>query len=288
MKATYEQLSENIESSFLIRQFSLPRFEAPFHFHPELELTYIESSKGKRFVGSQVSDFEAGDLVLLGKNVPHCWLNTEGVAELQMDRSKATVIQFKTDFLGKSFLETPEMTAIHFLFQKAQSGIFIKGATRDRILEKIEFMTTQNSFQKLLVLLDILQIIATSNETELIDPLFSATPLSPIDTERFQKVYAFIIANYTQDIDLETIAAVAHLTSTAFCRYFKKMTRKTLVDVVTEFRIKHACQLLTSSDKSVSNICFESGFGNISYFNKQFKTALGHSPLAYRKMFMNL
>ncbi len=281
MKATYEQLSDNIESSFLLRQFNLPKFDAPFHFHPELELTFIENSKGKRFVGRQVSDFAAGDLVLLGENVPHCWLNTEGV-----DLAKSTVIQFKTDFLGTSFLEIPEMVAIQYLFQKAQSGILIKGKTRDVVADKMSFATATNPFQKLLQLLDILQIIAISNETELIDPQFSTTTLSPIDTERFQKVYAFIIANYTQDIDLETIAAVAHLTPTAFCRYFKKMTRKTLVEVVTDFRIKHACQLLTSTDKSVYDICFESGFGNISFFNKQFKNALGYSPLAYRKMFM--
>ncbi len=285
MKATYEQLSDNIENSFLIRHFSLPRFEAPFHFHPELELTFIESSKGKRFVGRQVSDFAAGDLVLLGENVPHCWLNNPSNTE-GGDLAKSTVIQFKRDFLGTSFLETPEMTAIQFLFQKAQSGILIKGKTRDVVADKMSFATAANPFQKLLQLLDILQTIAISNETELIDPQFSTTTLSPIDTERFQKVYAFIIANYTQDIDLETIAAVAHLTPTAFCRYFKKMTRKTLVDVVTEFRIKHACQLLTSTGKSVSDICFESGFGNISFFNKQFKNTLGHSPLAYRKMFM--
>ncbi len=287
MKATYEQLSDNIESSFFLRQFNLPKFDAPFHYHPELELTFIESSKGKRFVGRQVSDFAAGDLVLLGENVPHSWINTEGV-QTETELAKSVVIQFKTDFLGTSFLDIPEIVAIQYLFQKAQSGILIKGKTRDVIADKMSFATATNAFQKLLQLLDILQTIAISNETELIDPQFSTTTLSPIDTERFQKVYAFIIANYTQDIDLETIAAVAHLTPTAFCRYFKKMTRKTLVEVVTEFRIKHACQLLTSTEKSVSDICFESGFGNISFFNKQFKNALGHSPLAYRKMFMNL
>ena len=90
------------------------------------------------------------------------------------------------------------------------------------------------------------------------------------------------------DIDLNTISAVAHFTPTAFCRYFKKVTRKTLVDVVTGFRIKHAGQLLTSTEKTVSDICFESGFGNISYFNKVFKNAKGHSPLEYRKLYFPL
>jgi AraC-like DNA-binding protein len=282
MKAIYEQLSLNVENSFLYRQFSLPQFDAPFHYHPELELTYIEQSEGRRFVGQQISNFEAGDLVLLGENVPHCWLNKEGVS-----LAKATVIQFKRDFVGELFLNLPEMGLIKQLFDKAQSGIVIKGETRKKVVEKMDFKGL-NAFQKLIQLVEILYIIAISEEIELIDMHFLADKLSIADTERFQKIYAFIIENYQEDINLNTISAIAHLTPTAFCRYFKKMTRKTLVDVVTEFRIKHACQLLTSTEKSVADICFESGFGNISYFNKSFKEAMGHSPLAYRKLYFRI
>lgn len=282
MKAIYEQLSLNVENSFLYRQFSLPQFDAPFHYHPELELTYIEQSEGRRFVGQQISNFEAGDLVLLGENVPHCWLNKESVS-----LAKATVIQFKRDFVGKPFLNLPEMGLIKQLFDKAQSGIVIKGETRKKVVEKMDFKGL-NAFQKLIQLVEILYIIAISEEIELIDMHFLADKLSIADTERFQKIYAFIIENYQEDINLNTISAIAHLTPTAFCRYFKKMTRKTLVDVVTEFRIKHACQLLTSTEKSVADICFESGFGNISYFNKSFKQAMGHSPLAYRKLYFRI
>lgn len=279
MKAIYEQLSDKAGYSFLHRSFSLPQFDAPYHFHPELELTFIEQSAGKRFVGRQVAPFEAGDLVLLGENVPHCWLNNSVDAQ-----AKSIVIQFKSDFAGKDFFDIPEMAAVHQLFKKAASGILIKGKTRDTVAEKMVFMAEQQPFQKLLQLFEILHTIAVSDETALIDPHFASTTLSPIDTERFQKVYAYIIANYTQDIDLQTIAAIAHFTPTAFCRYFKKITRKTLVDVITEFRIKHACQLLHSTEKSVYDICFESGFGNVSYFNKAFKQAMRQSPLNYRKL----
>ncbi|MBL7818959.1 MAG: AraC family transcriptional regulator [Saprospiraceae bacterium] len=286
MRAAYEHLSENIENSFLYRRFSLPQFDAPFHYHPELELTFIEQSEGRRFVGQQVADFVAGDLVLLGENVPHCWLNnvshTEGIGS-----AKSIVIQFRKDFLGDTFLNLPEMGAVNQLFQKAQSGILIKGKTRDKVVEKMDF-SYLTSFQKLIQLIEILQIIAISDEIELIDTQFSSSTVSMLDTERFRKVYAYIIENYQQEISLEAVAAVAHLTPTAFCRYFKKMTRKTLVDVILEFRLKHACQLLISTEKSVSDICFDSGFGNISYFNKQFKNALGHSPLNYRKMFYRI
>jgi AraC-like DNA-binding protein len=287
MKATYEQLSENMGSSFLYRQFSLPTFNAPYHFHPELELTFIKKSKGTRFVGRQISHFEAGDLVLLGKNVPHAWLNTEGGDSIA-NTAQSIVIQFKEDFMGSALRSMPEMKAIHELFQKAQAGIFITGKTRDNVSDKIIAIKTVHPFNQVMILLDILQSIAISTEIELIDPQLSSYKLSSMDTERFQKVYAYIIENYTQDIALDKMAAIAHLTPTAFCRYFKKMTRKTLIEVVTEFRIKHACQLLTTADKPVADVCFESGFGNISYFNKEFKKAIGHSPLNYRKLFLDI
>lgn len=279
MKATFEQLGEDIQSSFLYRRFHLPRFDAPFHYHPELELTLIEQSYGRRFIGSRIDDFEAGDLVLLGENVPHCWLNAEEVVE-----ARSIVIQFKWDFAGDLFWQMPEMSAIQQLCQKAQAGVLIKGKTRDMVMEKMQ-MAELSVFQKLLRLLEILQIIALSPETTLIDTEFSNLDFSNTDNERFQKIYAYLIENYRNDIELNTLAAIAHLTPTAFCRYFKKMTRKTLLEVVTEFRIKHACQLLRSTTKPVNEICFESGFGNISHFHKEFKRVLGFSPGKYRGVY---
>jgi AraC-like DNA-binding protein len=288
MKAKYEQLSGQINNSFLYRQFSLPEFNAPYHFHPELELTLIKKSKGTRFIGRQIATFEAGDLVLLGANLPHCWVNSTDGSDFTTDAAQSIVIQFKENFMGDDFKLIPEMVLIHQLFKKAQSGILIKGKTRALIQEKMQISATLNPFYQLINLLEILYLIANSEELELIDTQFSSYSLSSIETERFQKVYAHIIENYTQDIDLETIAAISNLTPTAFCRYFKKITRKTLIEVIIEFRIKHACQLLNSTDKAVADICFDSGFGNISYFNKTFKQVIGHNPLAYRKLFLTI
>ena len=110
--------------------------------------------------------------------------------------------------------------------------------------------------------------------------------LSIVDLERINKVYAYVIENYTQDIHLETANHLTNMTETAFCSYFKKITKKTFLDLVTEFRIKHACNLLNSADKQVAEVCFESSFGNISHFNKQFKVVTGYNPLNYRKTFL--
>lgn len=295
MKATYEQLNEGVESSFLYRRFSLPKFDAPFHYHPEIELTLILKSSGKRFVGRQVSNFEAGDLVLVGENVPHCWLNinlqageVESLGEPKLDAAQSIVIQFLPKIISSDF-SAPELKPIFKLLKNSVSGILIKGKTRDWVAEKMISHLEAHPFKKFVALLEILcYLIENNNDLELIDTSFEGFNPSLIHMERIQKIYAYIIDNYQNDIDLTTISAIAHLTPTAFCRYFKKMTRKTLVDVVTEFRIKHACQLLTSTEKTVSDICFESGFGNISYFNKTFKHITGYSPLSYRKSYFRI
>ena len=110
--------------------------------------------------------------------------------------------------------------------------------------------------------------------------------MQAIDLDRINKIYAYVIEHHTQDINLETTARLTNMTETAFYRYFKKITKKTFLELVTEFRTKHACNLLNSTDKQVAEICFESGFGNISHFNKPFKALTGYIPLNYQKMFL--
>jgi AraC-like DNA-binding protein len=297
MKAAYESLNPTSESSFLYRRFSLPKFDAPYHFHPEIELTLIVKGAGKRLVGSQIDNYEAGDLVLLGENVPHCWLNentfdegnlrenTEGVL-VESDAAQSIVIQFKKDFLGDSFFERMEFKKIKSLLEKAQSGLLVTGETRDILIEKMAQMELENSYTRLIILLDILQKTAYSNDTQIIDNQPFTIKLNQHDAEKINSIYAYIMENYTSEISLENVAKQAFMTPPSFCRYFKRITRKTLVEVVVEYRIKHACQLLSSSDKSISDICFESGFGNISYFNKQFKEMMRETPLGYRRMFL--
>ncbi len=285
MKPTFEQINETAASSFVWRQYSNPRFDAPFHFHPELELTLIVQGSGRRLVGRQVSNFGPGDLVLLGPNVPHVWLNEEA-AHTPETVSEAIVIQFKENFVGEQFWAMPEMAAVQSLLQKAKSGLLITGKTRDWAAERMGAGPRLSPFEQLLHLLELLQGIAVSGETEPIDLYFSNYAPSPAETERFQNVYAYLMAHYREEILLETIASVANLSPTSFCRFFKKTTRKTFVDVLTEFRVKHAAQLLSTTEKPIADICFESGFGNLSYFNKAFKKSLGQSPMGYRRLFV--
>jgi AraC-like DNA-binding protein len=287
MKATYEHLGEGRTQSILCRRFVLSRFQAPFHFHPELELTLIVRSTGTRFVGQQVAAFGPGDLVLLGANVPHCWLN-HGEGPGQPGAAEAVVVQFREDFAGEGFIHLPELAEVRRLLERAGAGLAITGDTRAQVAQKLQHLPFASPFDQLLGLLELLQGLARSGEVVPLDPQFPGLVPSPGDSQRFQRVYAYLIGHYREPISLDVVAALAHLTPTAFCRYFKKMTRKTLLEVVHELRLRHAGQLLASTDLPVADVCFTSGFGNLAHFNKLFKKTMGYSPLAYRRLFAGI
>jgi AraC-like DNA-binding protein len=283
MKPIYEQVTPRIESSLIVLQLNQDRFDTPYHFHPELELTYIKSSIGKRYIGGKVTDYKPGDLVLLGSDMPHCWHSDD---EPYPNHAQAIVIQFRKDFGGEGFLQLPESAKIRQLFEKARAGLQIYGSLKTIIIAKMEKIAVSDGFARLLLLMEILHLIADSEEIQSVDSESGQFIGSSSETSRFQKVFAYLIENYQQEIKLQTVAEIANLTPTAFCRYFKYVTRKTMVEIVTEFRINQACQLLRNSEKSVNEICFECGFGNISYFNKTFKVITDYSPLKYRNLFL--
>lgn len=278
VKAVLEKLDQDITSSFLFRKFELSAFDAPFHFHPEFELTHIKKGEGQRYVGTQVEDFEADDLVFLGSNLPHCWIS-KPVPENQT--VEATVVQFKRDFLGEGFLELPEMQKIKDLFTVSNAGLKISGKGKIEILTEMELLEEKDEYQKLLSLMKILGILASSNELVPIDRSFSSLKHSNNETIRFQRVFAYLIEHYREEITLKKIAEVAHLSPTSFCRYFKTITGKTFLEIINEYRIQYACQLLKKNELSVSQIAFESGFNDVPYFNKLFKKMKGVSPLGY-------
>ena len=284
MKTLFEQITPGIDSSISVMDINLPRFDGPYHFHPEMELTWIKSSAGKRFVGGHVSDYEPDDVVLVGANIPHCW---KSMGTASPEKAQAIVIQFHTDFAGEVFLGLPELNKVQHLLKKTHTGIVVKGAAKAEIISKINQCASADSLHRLLRLIEVLDLIANSKESEPIDQQRTGFSASTVETKRFQKVFSYLIDHYQQEISLKTVAELANLTPTAFCRNFKSITRKTLMEVVAEFRINQACQLLRNTDKSVNAICFDCGFGNVSYFNKTFKAATGHTPLQYRNLFLD-
>ena len=285
IKASIEILQSGNRQSFLVRKFDQWEFDGPYHFHPEYELTYITRGSGKRYVGTHMEDFVEGDLVLLGPNLPHCW-KLANIEQMQ-NEAGAIVIQFTEDFLGNIFLERPELQDISKLLKRSVTGIRFDGNTQIAANKSIiDLCNEDNNFNKLLKLLDVLQQLAISNEFALLDQNQSIAERSIAEQERINPVFAYLVENFRKPVSLDNAASIANMTPNAFCKYFKKITRKTFMETIIEYRLNYATQQLVQTDKPISEISFESGFGDVSHFYKMFKVKMGLSPLNYRKKFM--
>lgn len=272
------------KNSFVLQKDSYPYYPTPWHYHPEYELVLVVKSSGMRTVGDHNEHFTDGDLVFLGPNLPHSYQNDSIYYQDDSSlKAEAIVIHFKEDFLGKDFFNLPEMIQVVQLFNKAKYGIKITGNTRQQISDIMLQMHTVNGHKRILQLLSILEILSTSDEIELLtNPGFVQQHLVSYD-DRITKVHEYIMKNFQKDISLAEVAEIANMSIPSFCRLFKSSTRKAFSNFVNEIRVGHACRLLLEDRESIAQICYKSGFNNMSNFNRQFKRLKERSPLQYRQ-----
>lgn len=279
-RAAFEALNPYTDNSFLLREFTA--FTAPYHFHPEYELTLIVKGQGNRYVGNHMDVYSSGDLVLIGSNLPHCWK----IENTDKDDVSSVVAQFSNDFLGNDFFAKPELSLISLLLERSMHGIQFLNTTALDIGHKLLLLTKEETpFKRMMSFLEILYTLATSKEYILLDRQGFNNQQSGIKQERINAVLGYIIDNYKNEISLDKAAATVNMTPNAFCKYYKKTTKKTFIETVTDYRINYAIQQLIYSDKSISSICFDNGFGDLSHFYKLFKRKMKLSPLKYRKAF---
>ncbi len=284
MQALYlKKNTRSHESSFKMNHAIVPHMYDQWHYHQELEINLILKGSGTRFVGDNIQSFNDEDLVLVGANLPHVWKNDpiyyEGLPDLYAD---VINIHFLTDFAGKDFFLMPEMQAVKDLLETSKRGIRFNGECKKRIKEKMIAMQTMPDGDKLLTLFQILNLMAHSNDIEKLSTAGFTNAYKDSNLEKINRIYDYIINNFSQEISLAQVAALAHMNEAAFCRYFKNATKKTFTHFVNETRIGYACKLLIDGNLNVSQICYESGFNNISNFNRQFKRITGKTPQMYQ------
>lgn len=284
MKPQFYLVPRDVLTSHLSRHHTLPNFGTVWHYHPELELHYIVRGEGVRFVGDNVSNFDAGELLLLGENLPHMWRCHEKYFKRDPKvTAEAIVVQFLPDFIGQDFLSKPESAAIINLYEKAKAGLVITGETRKKLITLMHRSVKATGLKRVVVILNMLEILCESEDMQPISKK-SSYQSSKEEADRLNKVYSHTLANYKRDLTLDEIASVANLSVTSFCRYFKIMTKKTFHDFLIEIRISHAQRMLIEdSSITAEAICFECGFNNRSNFFGHFKRITGLTPLEYKR-----
>ncbi|MGB3849981.1 MAG: AraC family transcriptional regulator [Tunicatimonas sp.] len=289
MKPILEKLTTfEPQCSFVLQKDSYPYYPTPWHYHPEYELALVVKSSGQRMVGDSMDNFSDGDLVLMGPNLPHAYNNhPEYYKKDSKLTAEAVVIHFREDFLGPQFFDLPEMDSVRKLLINARWGLKILGETRRQTADVMQNMLTEPPARRLLGLLQILEMLSVSNEYRLLSsPGYGQAPPDE-DVHRMTKVYNFVMSRFREPIKLSEVAHIAHLTPPSFCRFFKARTRKTFTQFLNEVRVGYACQLMSEEHLNISDICFRSGFNNLSNFNRQFKKRTRQSPLQYRKAYLS-
>jgi len=247
-----------------------------WHYHPEIELVYVEALTGIRHVGQHISSFMESDLILIGPNIPH--LNFDYGIKTEY---KQIVVQLKQDFLGDALNHTPEFESIRNLFLRSSLGLSFTGETKKRAIKDLKNLEGLNHFEQILKLIGLLQNLAQSEEFIQLNDKDTSIKLFLDDKIRMGSVYKYIHENYNQSPNVNVVAESVHLSTPAFCRYFKRQTKMTFTDFVNQYRITQAKTLLLK-DLSVSEVCYELGFESLSYFNKLFKALVGENPSRFK------
>ena len=277
MKLNLEQILPDSDSSF--RFLLTPKLNEVFywHFHPEIELVYVEADKGIRHIGEHISTYEGCDLALIGSYIPH--LNFDYGVKATVE---TVVIQFPETYFESGLVRIPELKKVVDLMERAKTGLAFTGETKRIAGVRLKKLEHLDRFHQFMELMSIFQFLAESDEYEDLDvrPISSQTILK--QQERMHRIHQFVEANFQKTIDTQQIANEVNLSLPAFCRYFKKTTKLTYTDFVNQYRVQYAKKLLIQ-DKNVTETCFESGFESLSYFNRIFKKWTGEAPSSFRK-----
>lgn len=280
-------ISEN--DAFEVKYLKAPHFDPNWHFHSEYQLFLVMKGTGTRFIGDHVSPFKDGDLVFTGPNLPHLWQSdleyfngdpeyiTEGI-----------VIYFSENFLGKDFMNKKEMYKIKHLFQRAHRGMLIYGDSSGQAITLLERVLKVEDFDRILTLLHLLNLLANSTDYKLLASEGYSNSLKENETDRMNRVHAYVMKNFREKISLDEVAAIANMSPSSFSRYFKIHANKTFSDFLTEIRIGYSCKLLISQKIDIAQVCYDSGFNTLSNFNRQFKAVTHYNPMEYRKKYSEI
>jgi AraC-like DNA-binding protein/quercetin dioxygenase-like cupin family protein len=263
------------ESFFIVLNHFEAKFDFPVHYHPEYELNLVLHAKGKRIVGDSIKEYGDNDLVLIGPNTPHAWTGTSTGAHV-------VTIQFHEDFFSEEALSRKITLPIKDMLVRSKLGVKFSIKTAIDIQERILKLTKIDGFDSLLEFLSILYDLSTSrDQTNLSSPTYVGQT-GTSKSRRIKIVNEYLFENLHNDIRLKDVAELVNMSPSAFSHFFKRRTQRSFSSYLSGLRVGAAAKLLIETEKNISEICFESGFNNVSNFNRSFKSQRGCTPTEFR------
>lgn len=284
MKPHYKPIPSESKLFKVEFQKTSKEFYYPWHYHSELELAFIMNGKGVRYVGNSIENFYDEELVLLGSNLPHTW-NTTADQEHPVN---AIVIYLKEEFFDKIWMQSIEFEAIRNLATSMNKGIKVDSSVATALKQKFFNLLNASPFDKLMILLQILQELAHNSGFRFLCEQEFTGDLNDTDKTRINAVYNYIQTHYQEQVSLADIASKLNMSEEYFSRYFSKTMKKPFFEFLNEYKINKACKLLIETDKQISEICYAAGFESIPFFYRQFKKFKDCQPKTYRMNYQKI
>lgn len=283
-KIINEQLPISKSLPLRARFYDYPHFTYPWHFHSEYEIVYIKEGLGTRFVGDSVEGYVPGDVFLIGSNLPHYMKSDEQYhVEASTLRIRGTIIQFEKEFMYHAINYYPHFVKIKKMLDDSQRGICFPAATTARLRPLLDTIPTERGIDQITAFLQLLKEMSEIKSPQLITSAdFNGE--TGYDSSRIDKVISYLNTHYNRSVSLDEVASLAAMNATAFCRFFKSKTGKSLMAYILDMRIGYACKLLMMDHLNISQISAECGFDTISHFNKSFKKITGYTPSRYKEV----
>ncbi len=282
MKIYKEITPLNPEDIYTIANYPKATFDYPLHNHPEYEINLIMKASGNRIIGDKMEKYHDIDLVLLGPYLNHVWDDAD-TDKQKYPTTHTVVLQFGENLFQNNFLSKRAFRPIKAMLDYSVRGIEFHGTTRAVVMKKMLELVNMKAFEGAITFLKILQILATSHENRFIASIGYASKRFSPESKRMDRVYEFIMNNYQKKITLHQVANIVNMSDSTFSHFFKKSTKRSFSKFLIDTRLAHACKQLIETQDSVSEICFQSGYTNLSNFNRLFKKYKGMTPVAYRQ-----
>jgi AraC-like DNA-binding protein len=282
MKALSFQIPKPEYESYRVQVDKVPYFYDLFHYHPEFQITLIIKGHGTCIIGDYINTFKEGDLFVIGQNLPHVFNSDKSFYNEESEGCHSTSIFLSPTFVSNPFFDLDETKGLKQIFENSKRGM--RYTTEDSSILEKRFLKVKpnNTLEGVIHVIELLHELNSTTDLEYLSHIDYKSISNETDGLILNKVFQYTLNNFQEEIPLDKVSEMAHMSAAAFCRFFKKRTRKTYISFLNEVRIQEACRLLLKPDLNVSQICFDCGFNNISNFNRQFKKITGFTPKAYR------
>ncbi|HAZ03235.1 MAG: hypothetical protein A2W90_08600 [Bacteroidetes bacterium GWF2_42_66] len=283
MEISEEKLTSKENITFITRHYKQDNFTSPRHFHLEYEIAYIEESNGKLYVGNNIVDFEPGNLFIFAPRLVHCFKNNKN-PNFNSKTAKATVILFKKEFLGNSFLERKEAVLLNKLLANSEAGIQIFKPSGE-VISLIKKLSFNNGLKSVLDLLFILDYLSKCTDYKMLSAKWVKKYYYKLNDGLINKISDYVEANFSKEKIFQDAVKMSGMSTAAFSRYFRHKTEKTFTQYVNELRITQAQKLLINTDLRINDICSQCGFNNPTYFNRSFRNLNNLTPRHFRNLY---